>query len=143
MLDQIPSLRFVVQGLEVNTVLRRELLFDLKRELPLLKVIVRALPWIGAVDCVQGIAAVTKDSVLSARFGPGASDQIFGAGDNAEAVPLEELRIFLLRNGRGERACPNRCQQVGQQVSSQCGCFVAQIDLVWIAEFVVAARQKE
>ncbi len=48
-LNKIPACRVIIQGLEIDAILRRELLLELERERPLFEIVIRALPAVGAI----------------------------------------------------------------------------------------------
>src|SRR2546425_3788195 len=133
-LSQITSGSFVIDGLQINAVPRRELLLERGRKNPFFEVIIRPLAWIGAVKGFQGVAAVAKSSILRARLRPGAAAQVFGAGDYAEAVALEELRILLLGDALGKGASADGREEVGDEVLAVSGRLVPEIDPVGITQ---------
>ena len=48
-LKEIPPRGVIIHGLEIDAIFRRELLFELDGECPLFKIIIRALPIVGAI----------------------------------------------------------------------------------------------
>src|SRR5690348_16236240 len=71
----------VLQRLEVDAVLLRNLLLYLNGDLSLFDIVVFPLAIIGAVKSFNRIAEVSKRSKLCAVFDPCATAQIFSVGD--------------------------------------------------------------
>ena len=92
---------------------------------------------------IRGIGHVVVDSVLGGGLGPIAATLVFGAGDKADAIALEEARILLLGDGLGESARFGRSEKVRQKEFAEPRSFISEVDLARIAERVVAVGQEK
>jgi len=80
-----------VDGAEINGVLGRELLLQVKAKFPLFKIVVRPLPGIRSVERLKQVTAVLKGPKLRAVLDPGAPAQILRARGHAQAIAFEQL----------------------------------------------------
>ena len=95
------------------------------------------------VTDIERVTRVVDMAELRAVHGPIAAAEIFGARTDAEMVGLEQPRIFLLGNILRERTGADRFEQVGNEQFAQPRRFVTQVDLLRIAQRVVAVGQKQ
>src|SRR6188474_3661155 len=92
---------------------------------------------------VDGVTRVSERAELRTVLIPLGAAQVFRAGTDAKPVSLKKLRVLLLRNALRKRSSSYRGEEIRQQKFTQPGCFVAKIDLIGIAEHVVAFGQEE
>ena len=92
--------RLVVKAadLEEQTILRGDLLFEAEGEIELFEIVVRSLTVLFPIRRVERIAARPVHAVVRSTLHPVAIVGVFRAREEAEPVPVEELRVFLLRN---------------------------------------------
>src|SRR5690349_15342771 len=91
----------------------------------------------GLIKLVESETRVSVHAKESAALGPVPAAQVVRGRDQAEAVPLEKAGEFVLRNGLRQRAGADRREEIGDEVFAQPRSFVAEIDLVRIAQGVV------
>src|SRR5438270_1521152 len=74
----------VIDSLKVNAVLRRDLVFELKRNGELIEVVVGPEAVERVIKDIRSISHVVVDAVLRGGLGPVAATLVFGAGDKAD-----------------------------------------------------------
>ena len=138
----VAGLGVVILRLEKHAVLRGQLLLEFHGEVELTHVVVRARAGVGMMLHIHGETAVAGRAEHRALLVPRATAAILGDGTHAQPVALKQLGIFLLRNVRREIPRADRRQQVRQQQFAQPRRLVAQVDLLRVAQGVVAAGEK-
>src|SRR5204863_8008993 len=95
-LPEVARIEVIVNGLEINRVLHRELLFELGRRNSLFQVFVRSLAIERTIDSFQRISCIAHRSELRRFLLPTALARIERSRTEAQAIPLEKFRILLL-----------------------------------------------
>ena len=142
-LQHVARLVVGVKRLEEKAVLRGDLLFELRGKIELGNVIVRPLSELIQVADVERVTGVVNLAEVRAVHGPIAAAEILGAGTDAEVVGFEQPRVLLLRNILRERAGADWFEQIRNEELAQPRCLVTQVDLLRIAQCVVAVGEKQ
>ena len=114
-LPHVARLDALELGFQIDAVLERDLLFDPGGDIQSINVVVRPPAVVQQIIRVQGIAGIAERAKLRAGLTPVARTEIVGSGKYSQSVPLEQIRVFLLRDVLGQGTAADGREQVRDQ----------------------------
>src|SRR5205823_6430619 len=94
MLERVAAVRPEIDHVQVDTVIRSNIVLELAFQLSDFEVLVGAFPWLCSILGFERIAAAVPRAVLRARMMPSAAAEIFRIRNQPQTIALEKLAVL-------------------------------------------------